>query len=188
MFGLTKPEVIKDEKKIEEVLTRGVEAVFPNKDFLKSRMMKGERLTFYSGIDPTGPSLHLGHLMPIKKLAQLQGLGHEVIFLIGDFTAMVGDPTDKMAMRKKLSHEEVMRNCKGYKKQALKFFPFPREVLLKYNSEWLEKMSFKDVLELASHITHAQAIKRDMFQERINQGKDLFLHEVMYPVMQGYDP
>src|SRR5258708_4583409 len=96
MFGLTKTHVLTDEKKIDEFLSRGVENIFPNKEFLKSRLMKGERMTFYLGVDPTGKTLHLGHAIPLKKLGDLQKLGHQVIFLIGDFTAMIGDPTDKM--------------------------------------------------------------------------------------------
>ncbi|MEK7213544.1 MAG: tyrosine--tRNA ligase [Patescibacteria group bacterium] len=189
MFNFNKPKVIVDEKEIEKVLSRGVEAIFPNKDFLKSKMMKGERFTLYLGVDPTGPTLHLGHAITIKKLGEFQRLGHQIIFLIGDFTAMIGDPTDKTATRKKLTHKQVLENCKEYQKQASKFISFSgsNKAQLKYNSQWLSKMNFENVLELASYITYAQIIKRDMFQERIAQDKDLFLHEFMYPMMQGYD-
>lgn len=189
MFGLNKPIAIVDEKKIDTLLSRGIEVIFPNKDFLKSRLMKGERLTFYLGVDPTGSTLHLGHVIPIKKLGEFQKLGHQIIFLIGDFTAMIGDPTDKTATRKKLTHKQVLENCKEYQKQASKFISFSglNKAQLKYNSEWLSKMNFENVLELASHITYAQTIKRDMFQDRIAQGRDLFLHEFIYPIMQGYD-
>ncbi len=193
MFGIKirtkKNSVVTDEAKIEEVLTRGVENIFPNKEFLKSRLMKGERLIFYYGIDPTGPSIHLGHLVPIKKLAQLQRLGHQVIFLIGDFTATIGDPTDKMSVRVPLTHAKVLENAKLYKKQVSNFILFNgnNPAILKYNSNWLARMSMEKILELMSHVTYAQTIKRSMFQERIRQGKDLFLHEFMYPIMQGYD-
>lgn len=178
-----------EEVVIDEVLSRGVEAIFPNKDFLKSKMMKGEKLSFYLGIDPTGPTLHLGHLIPLKKLAQLQKLGHKIILLIGDFTAMIGDPTDKMSARVPLTHEKVLENCRLYKEQASRFISFDGDnpATLRYNSEWLAKMTLEDILKLMSQVSHAQTIKRDMFQKRIEEGKDLFLHELMYPLMQGYD-
>lgn len=184
-----KPTIITDEKKIDELLSRGIEAIFPNKDFLKAKMMKGERLTFYYGIDPTGPNFHIGHLIPIKKLAKLQELGHQVIFLIGDFTAMIGDPTDKTAVRQKLTKEQVLENCKEYKKQASTIISFsgPNKALLKFNSEWLSKMSFSDVLDLASLVTVDQMLKRDMFVRRKEEGKPIYIHEFMYPLMQGYD-
>src|SRR6185369_1783237 len=103
-----------DPEKIEEFLNRGVENIFPNKDFLKARMLKGEKLSLYYGIDPTGPTLHIGHLVPIRKLAAFQKMGHRIIFLIGDFTAMIGDPTDKGAARKVQTKEEVAENLKLY--------------------------------------------------------------------------
>ncbi|MEK7463734.1 MAG: tyrosine--tRNA ligase [Patescibacteria group bacterium] len=189
MFGLTKPKVITDEKSIEHALSRGVEAVFPNKEFLKSKLSNGERLTFYLGVDPTGATLHLGHAIPMKKLGELQKLGHQIIFLIGDFTAMIGDPTDKMAARVPLTHKKVLENAELYKKQASKFISFSgsNKALLRYNSKWLSKMPMEEVFKLMSHVTYAQTIKRDMFQARIGQGKDLFLHEFLYPLMQGYD-
>lgn len=189
MFGLNKQEIIVDEKRIDNILSRGVEAIFPNKDFLKSKLMKGERLTFYLGVDPTGPTLHLGHAIPIKKLGEFQKLGHQIIFLIGDFTAMIGDPTDKTATRKKLTHKQVIENCKEYQKQASKFISFSgsNKALLKYNSEWLAKMNFEDVLELASLMTVDQMLKRDMFVRRIEENKPIYIHEFMYPLMQGYD-
>ena len=142
----------------------------------------------YLGIDPTGPTLHLGHAIPLKKLAEFQALGHDAILLIGDFTAMIGDPTDKSSARKKLTKNEVLKNCKLYKKQAsslLKFGFFGAK--LKFNSKWLAKLSFEEILELASNITYAQNIKRSMFQERIKEEKDIYLNEFMYPIMQGYD-
>ncbi len=180
--------VLTDERQIDDVLSRGVENIFPNKEFLKSKLMKGERLTFYLGADPNAPTLHLGHAIPIKKLGQLQKLGHQIIFLIGDFTAMIGDP-DKISARKPLTREEVLKNCKDYQKQISSFISFsgPNKALLKFNSEWLDKLRFSDILQLTSHITHAQIIKRDMFQQRLAEGRDLFLHEFLYPVMQGYD-
>jgi len=189
MFGMKKPEVITDDARIEEVLTRGVENIFPNREFLKSKLAKGERLTFYLGVDPTGPTLHLGHLIPLRKLGQFQKLGHKIIFLIGDFTGMIGDPTDKMAVRVPLTREKVLENAKSYKKQASHFISFSgaNAAELKFNSSWLSTMSMEETFRLMSQLTYAQTIKRDMFQARIEAGKDLYLHEFMYPVMQGYD-
>ncbi len=173
---------------IDEILNRGVENVYPSRELVKSRLEK-EKLTFYLGVDPTGPTLHIGHLIPLLKLAALQKAGHKVFFLIGDFTAMIGDPTDKTAARKKLTHEEVLANCKTYKDQASKFISFEGEnaAELKFNSEWLAKMNFSDVLELASLMTVDQMLKRDMFENRMRENKPIYIHEFMYPLMQGYD-
>lgn len=190
MFNFYKKvEVVKDEKEIEKVISRGVEAIFPNKEFLKSKMLKGERLSFYAGYDPTGKTLHIGHAITLKKLGALQKLGHHIIFLIGDFTAMIGDPTDKSAARKKLTRSEVLENCKEYKKQASHFISFsgPNKAELRFNSQWLSKMNFGDVLELASEMTVDQMLKRDMFVRRMEENKPIFIHEFMYPLMQGYD-
>lgn len=173
---------------MEDFLTRGVENIFPNKDFLRERLMSGKKLTMYLGIDPTGPTLHMGHAIPLKKLGEFQKLGHQVILLIGDFTAMIGDPTDKGAVRKQLTRREVLNNCKLYKKQASIFLNFGwGGAKLKYNSKWLGKMNFADVLNLASKMTVDQMAKRDMFRKRTEEGKPTFIHEFMYPLMQGYD-
>ncbi|MFH1078353.1 MAG: tyrosine--tRNA ligase [Patescibacteria group bacterium] len=178
-----------DEKAIRTFLTRGVENVYPNPDALEKLLFSGKRITTYCGIDPTGPTLHIGHSIWLRKLAELQKLGHDVILLIGDFTAMIGDPTDKAATRKKLSRKEVMVNCKLYKEQASKFLRFTgtNPAQLKYNSAWLAKMSFNDVVELASHFTVQQMAERDMFETRMKEGKPVYLHEFLYPLMQGYD-
>jgi len=182
-------KIITDKDKIENVLTRGVENIYPSKDFLRSRLESGEQLTIYNGIDPTGPTLHIGHGVTLRKLAQFQKLGHKIILLIGDFTAMIGDPTDKSAARVKQTREEVLENAKLYKDQSSHFLNFEGEnpVELRYNSEWWGKMSYGDGLELASNFTFAQLIKRDMFQKRIEEEKDVYMHELMYPMMQGYD-
>jgi len=175
-------------QKIEEILTRGVENIFPNKDFLKKKLASGEKLKFYLGIDPTGPTLHMGHAIPLMKLADLQKLGHEVILLIGDFTAMIGDPTDKSATRKQLTKKEVLKNATLYKKQASKFLNFGfGGARLEYNSKWLAQMNFENVVSLASKITVQQMIQRDMFQERLKEEKPIYVHEFLYPLMQGYD-
>ena len=176
-------------QKVEEFLTKGVENIFPNKDYLVSRMLSGNKLTIYLGIDPTGPTLHMGHAIQLKKLGEFQKLGHQVILLIGDFTAMIGDPTDKKAIRKQLTRKEVLNNCKLYKKQASIFLKFSgsNKALLKYNSKWLAKMNLTQFIDLASKITVDQMLKRDMFAKRMEESKPIALHEFFYPLMQGYD-
>ncbi len=183
------PKVSTDAKKIDWLLNRAVENVYPSKAEVKKLLQKGERLTVYFGIDPSGPTLHLGHFINFRRLALLQELGHKVILLIGDFTATIGDPTDKAAVRKPLTHDEVLANCKLYKDQAAQVLDFKgsNAVELKFNGEWLGKMKFADVLDLASHFTVQQMLERDMFQTRVKDGKPIHLHEFMYPLMQGYD-
>jgi tyrosyl-tRNA synthetase len=184
-----KTAVITDDSAIDMALSRGVENVFPNIEAVRSSLKKGKQLTVYLGIDPTGPNIHLGHIIPIRKLAQFQKLGHRIIFLIGDFTAMIGDPTDKTAARKQLTHAEVLNNCKKYKEQAGHFIDFSGEnkADIRFNSKWLAKLSFEDVVNLASHTTVDQMLKRDMFEKRMAEGKPVYLHEFLYPLMQGYD-
>lgn len=189
MFNFSKPKIIIDEREIDELLSRGVENIFPSKDFVKSKMMRGERVSLYLGIDPTGPTLHMGHVIPLMKLSKFQKMGHQIILLMGDFTAMIGDPSDKTAARKKLSHAEVMANLKEYKKQASKFISFsgPNKAFFKFNSEWLKKLDFGDVLGLASEMTVQQMLERDMFSNRMKEGRPIYIHEFLYPLMQGYD-
>lgn len=178
-----------DKKKIKELLERGVENVYPSRDYLEARLTSGEQLSLYVGYDPTAPTLHIGHAITLLKLREFQELGHKIIMLIGDFTAMIGDPTDKSATRVKLTREEVLENAKAYKEQASTILDFegdnPAE--LKYNSEWLDTLTFVDVLELSSNFTVPQLLERDMFQKRLEEGKTVYLHEFMYPLMQGYD-
>jgi tyrosyl-tRNA synthetase len=237
-----------DKQLIEQLLTRGVQEIFPKRDFLKSKLGSGERLTLYTGFDPTGPSLHIGHGITMLKLRQFQELGHRVIFLIGDITATIGDPTDKAATRTVLTREQVLENCKAYQEQAARILNFKGDnpVELRYNSEWWNTISFAETLELASHFTVQQMIQRDMFQRRFygeikcpnghwlvakdfvnfhsdgsrsyphgeekiccfdcleisksqekssfevtntdyREYKPIYLHEFMYPLMQGYD-
>jgi tyrosyl-tRNA synthetase len=174
---------------IEGFLTRSVENVYPNREAVAKALASSKPLTIYAGIDPTGPTLHLGHVIWLKKLAELQKMGHKVVMLIGDFTAMIGDPTDKGAARKRLTRKEVLANCKLYKKQASRFLKFTgaNAAQLKFNSKWLGKMSFNDVVELSSHFTVQQMSERDMFENRLKEGKPVYLHEFLYPLMQGYD-
>jgi len=173
----------------KELLTRGINTIYPSKEFLEKKINSGEKLTIYLGIDPTGPTLHLGHAIPLKKLSDLQKAGHKVILLMGDFTAMIGDPTDKGAARKQLTHKQVLSNLKNYKKQASKLISFKGKnaAQIKFNSKWLKKMNFEDVLDLASKMTVSHMLQRDMFEKRIKEGKPIYIHEFMYPLMQGYD-
>jgi len=182
-------KMVTDPVRIDEFLSRGIEMVYPNKDFVRAKMLRGERLSMYLGIDPTGPTLHLGHAINLKKMADFQALGHQAILLIGDFTAMIGDPTDKTATRKQLTRKEVLANAKFYKKQASTFLKFSgsNKAKLLYNSKWLSKMKFTEVLNLASKVTVDQMLKRDMFEKRIAEAKPLYIHEIMYPLLQGYD-
>ncbi len=178
-----------DPQKIEELLTRGVEHVYPSREFLEARLKEGKQLSLYLGIDPTGPDLHIGHSIQLRKLRQFQDLGHKVILLIGDFTGMIGDPTDKSAARKRLTREEVLKNAENYKVQASKILDFngKNPVELKYNSEWLAPLTLNETVALASHFTVQQLLERDMFERRMKEGKPIYLHEFLYPVMQGYD-
>ncbi len=173
---------------IEEVLTRGVQQVLPDKKGLSDLMAK-RKIRLYQGFDPSAPSLHLGNFVGLMKLRQFQKLGHEVIFLVGDFSGMIGDPTDKSATRKKLTREETLKNAKAWKKQASKLLDFegknPAKIV--FNSKWLDKLSFKDVVELSSNVTVQQLLERDMFQERIKNKAPIYLHEFLYPIVTGYD-
>ncbi len=175
-------------QKIETIITRGVERIFPHEDFLRERLSSGEQLKIYLGIDPTGPTLHMGHMIPLVKLAQLQELGHQIVLLIGDFTARIGDP-DKANVRKQLTHEEVLENARLYAQQASRVLRFDGDnpVQLVYNGTWLDAMSFADVIELASNVTVQRMLDRDMFRRRIDSGNPIYIHEFMYPLMQGYD-
>ncbi|MDD4412601.1 MAG: tyrosine--tRNA ligase [Patescibacteria group bacterium] len=182
-------QVNTDKKAIEELLTRGVEKIYPNKAALEKELLAGKRLRLYCGFDPSAKSLHIGNAILINKLAQFQKMGHEVIFLIGDFTGMIGDPTDKTSVRKKLTREEVSENSVEYKNQAQAFLDFKGDnaATVRYNSEWQDKLTFKDLIELSSNFTVGQMIIREMFQRRLKEEKPIYLHEFLYPLAQAYD-
>jgi len=174
--------------KIEEVLTRGVQQVLPDKKGLANLMAK-RKIKLYQGFDPSAASLHLGNFVGLMKLRQFQKLGHEVIFLVGDFTGMIGDPTDKLATRKKLTRGQVLENAKAWKKQISMVLDLdgdnPAKIM--FNSEWLDKITFKDLIEITSNFTVQQMIERDMFQERLKTKAPIYLHEFLYPVAQAQD-
>lgn len=177
-----------DSEKIKEVLTRRVQDVV-KKSELEEMLKSGKKIRLYNGVDPSGAKLHLGHGIVLNKLKEFQDLGHEVILLIGDFTGMIGDPTDRDAVRKPLTRKDVLKNAEDYKKQASRILNFSGKnpVKVKYNSKWLDKISFRDLIPLASNFTVQQLLERDMFQERVKKDKPIHLHEFLYPLMQGYD-
>ena len=173
---------------INEVLTRGVQNILPLKQEL-AKLMESKKITLYQGFDPSMASLHLGNFVGLMKLRQFQKLGHKVIFLVGDFTGMIGDPSDKLSTRPKLTREEVLKNSRTWKEQASRVLDFEGEnkALIMFNSEWSDKISFKDLIEITSNFTVQQMIERDMFQERLKNKEPIYLHEFLYPVAQGYD-
>lgn len=175
--------------KIDEVLTRRVEKIYPSKETLEKVLKSGKKIRIYLGFDPSNPKLHLGHTLVLKKIKEFQNLGHEIILLIGDFTGRIGDPTDKLSTRKKLTKEEVLKNAKTYKEQAGKILNFSGKnpVKIKFNSEWLDKLKFSDIAGLAYYFTVQQFIERDMYQKRLKEGKPISLAEFLYPLMQAYD-
>lgn len=179
-----------DKKNIDHLLTHNIAAIYPNREEFEKKLVSGDTLTFYLGIDPNVPDVHLGHALVYKKLEEFRRLGHKVICLLGDFTARIGDPTDKSATRIRLTEEQVKQNAQAYKEQVSKVLNFddsenPAE--LKFNSEWLEKLNFADLIEIAAYFTVQQMIERDMYQQRIKDNKPIYLHEFFYPLMQGYD-
>src|SRR3990167_10282384 len=141
-----------DKEKIQELFTRRIEAIFPSQEEAGKKLESGERLRVYLGIDPTGPDLHLGHTIPLLFLKQLLALGHKPVLLIGDFTARIGDPTSKESTRKPLTEKEVKDNMKNYLGQVYKILP-KNSFEVKYNSSWLSRMSFENIISLASHLT-----------------------------------
>ncbi|MBI3633909.1 MAG: tyrosine--tRNA ligase [Candidatus Vogelbacteria bacterium] len=184
-------KVVTDKQKIEEVLTRSVEEVLPTREGLRELLLSGRRLRIYIGTDATGTSLHLGHATNYMILEKFRQLGHEVVFLIGDFTARIGDPTDKGDIaRKQLTRGEVLHNVKTWIDQIRPVIDVDNKdnpVKILYNNDWLAALTLENVLNLASNFTVQQVLERDMFQERIKKEKPLYLHELLYPLMQGYD-
>ena len=187
-------EIKKDLEIIERILTKGVEQILPSKEALKEKLLSGKRLTIYQGFDPTAPTLHIGHTVGMRKLEDFRLLGHKVIFLIGDFTARIGDPSDKKdaraSARKVLTKEQIAHNLKNYVEQASHIIDIDNKenpVEIKYNSEWLDKLTFAEIIGLASEFTVQQMLKRSMFQERLKEDRPIYLNEFLYPLMQGYD-
>lgn len=153
---------------------------------LKKVEKEGRPLRIKLGLDPSAPDIHLGHAVVLRKMKQLQDLGHEVIIIIGDFTGMIGDPTGKSKTRKALTREQVRKNAETYQKQILKILD-PAKTTVRYNSEWLDKLNFKDVIELCAKCTVARILERDDFKKRYTNNQPIALHEFFYPLMQAYD-
>lgn len=178
-----------DSKLIAEFLNRGVERIYPSREVLEKALRSGTQLTFYGGFDASAPSLHIGNAIQIAKLAQLQALGHKIIFLIGDFTGMIGDPSEKKSARQQLDRATVTANAKVYKKQASAWLSFSgrNPAVVAANSKIYDKMSVEAFIRLAANFTVQQMMVRDMFQERLKEEKPIYLHEFLYPLVQGYD-
>ncbi|MEK9778986.1 MAG: tyrosine--tRNA ligase [Gammaproteobacteria bacterium] len=167
------------------VFARGSDEIIPL-DELKAKLKKGKPLKIKAGFDPTAPDLHLGHTVLINKLKQLQDLGHEILFLIGDFTAMIGDPTGKSATRPPLSDEQIQENSKTYQDQVFKILDKNKTQVV-FNSHWMKKLTSADMIKLASQQTVARMLERDDFSKRYKSGQGISIHEFLYPLVQGYD-
>lgn len=176
------------DKNIKELLSRGVQDII-GRENLEKKLKSGKKMKIYIGADPNRPDIHIGHAVALRKLRKFQDLGHKIIFLIGDFTAQIGDPTGKDEMRQQLSPAEVKKNAQSYKEQISKILSFKgsNKAVIKYNSKWNKKLKFQDLIELSSNFTVQQFLERDMYQKRLKEGKPISLHEFFYPLMQAYD-
>lgn len=171
-------------RQLEQIRRGSVEII--NEEELIGKLRKGVPLRVKAGFDPTAPDLHLGHTVLIQKLKHFQDLGHQVIFLIGDFTGMIGDPSGKSETRKKLTRDEVLRNAETYKRQIFKILD-PERTEIAFNSTWLDKFSAADFIELCSRYTVARMLERDDFEKRFKGNQPIAIHEFLYPLVQGYD-
>ncbi|AHI29066.1 tyrosine--tRNA ligase [Marinobacter similis] len=167
------------------VIKRGVDELIPEEGLIE-KLKEGRPLRIKAGFDPTAPDLHLGHTVLINKLRQFQDLGHEVMFLIGDFTGMIGDPTGKSATRPPLTEEQVAQNAVSYKEQVFKILD-PAKTRVMFNSEWMSKMGAADMIKLAGQYTVARMLERDDFTKRYRAEQSIAIHEFLYPLVQGYD-
>jgi tyrosyl-tRNA synthetase len=183
MVGMEK--IVTSEAKINEVLTRGVEDIFI-KEELKKDLLSGKQLRIKLGVDPTGPKIHLGRAIPLRKLREFQKLGHQVVFIVGDFTAQVGDASDKLDKRPMLTRAQIDENLKDYKSQISKIIDVSKAEFL-YNSDWLSKLTFEEITKLSDCFTVQQMLARRNFKDRFDNGTEISLREFLYPLMQGYD-
>lgn len=175
----------KDVKTAIDIISHGATQVIPQEQ-LKKKLERGKPLNIKLGMDPTAPDLHLGHAVVLSKMRQFQDLGHNIIFLIGDYTARIGDPTGKSKTRPPLTKEEIEHNTQTYFEQVARILD-PKKIKIVYNSEWLDKLSSADILKLCAKTTLAQLTERDDFQKRIKAQEPISFHELLYPLMQGYD-
>ncbi|TSC72342.1 MAG: tyrosyl-tRNA synthetase [Parcubacteria group bacterium Gr01-1014_70] len=184
------PTISTNKEKIAEVLTRSVESIYPTKQLLEELLLSGKQIKIYVGIDPTADYVHIGHSTNYLVLERFHRLGHKVIVLVGDFTARIGDPSDKTAARTPLSKEEVEHNLQSFKTQIGKILDFENKdnpIDFVFNSTWLSTLDFGKLVELASQFTVQHMLERDMFQKRMREMKPLYVHEFFYPLLQGYD-
>lgn len=168
-----------------EILNRGTSEIIVRNSLAK-KLASGKKLRVKHGVDPTTDRLHLGHAVIYEKLRELQLAGHTIIFLIGDFTARFGDPSDKLKVRKMKSKEETVKLAEKYLEQVGKIINL-KETEIRYNGEWYDKLTLEEFLKIKSNLTHSQLIERDLFQERLKSGNELWAHEIDYPILQGYD-
>ena len=181
-MNLEQPQILDE---IGAVLKRRtVEVVV--RDVLEQRLRRGEKLRIKFGVDPTGPQLHLGHAVQLRKLREFQRLGHTICLVVGDFTAQIGDASDKTAMRQMISEEQIYQNLASYRKQIARVLDADA-VEWSYNNDWLGPLRFRDIVGLASHFTVAQMLERENFSVRFASSRPIGLQEFMYPLMQGYD-
>ncbi len=184
MFG-TKSKIIIDESKIEEILIRGVEEVIGIEE-LANKLRKGDQIRIKLGIDPTSPNIHIGRSIPLLKLRDFQNLGHKVVFIIGDFTGVIGDTSDKDSERPMLSKETIKKNLENYVLQAGKIIDI-KKCEIHYNSKWLEKIGYEEIGKQADVFSLSDFVDRENISKRLNSGKRVSLRELLYPLMQGYD-
>ena len=182
MFG---KKIIMEEEKIKQLLTRGVEEVI-DADHLKKRLLSGDKLRVKLGIDPTSPNIHIGRAVVLWKLREFQDLGHEAIFIVGDFTGLVGDASDKESERPMLAETQVKDNMKTYTEQAFKILD-PKKTEVYYNSVWLRKLGFMELAKMANLFGLHEFESREVIARRMKAGKRVSYHELLYPLMQGYD-
>jgi len=190
MFWSNKVSVDMDKSHIDDVLTRGVDEIYPDKETLSKALSSGRRLKLYQGFDPTGTQLHIGHMIGLRKLAQFQALGHEVIFVIGDGTGQAGDPSGKKSGRDHFFNtDELRENAKNYVQQASALMRFrgANKVRVVFNSSWLNTLTLTDLLNIAGNFSLQQLSERNMFAERMKRGEAVNLREFLYPLLQAYD-
>ncbi len=178
-------KIITDEKKVDEILSKGVEDIFV-KESLKKKLLSGRVLRIKFGIDPTGPKIHLGRTIPLKKLRQFQDLGHKAVLIVGDFTAMIGDPSDKLDKRPMLTEKRIKANMRDYEKQLGKIIDL-KTAEFYYNSKWLKKLNALEISNLAESFSVQQMSNRRNFKDRLQKEEEISLREFLYPLYQGYD-
>jgi tyrosyl-tRNA synthetase len=177
---------ITDKEQINQVLTRRVDKIYPSKKALESLLCSGKKIRLYLGVDPTATKLHLGHAIQLRKLQEFADLGHEAILLFGTGTVLVGDPSFRETARKLITEKEILKNILTWKDQVKPIIDFNR-VKIMYNSDWLLKLTLKDLINIGSKISATQLFKRENFTQRLKKGNTVLYHETMYPLLQGYD-